>query len=115
MRVFVTCSVELRTRHFYVATLFVVRELVYLTRGLRRYDDSSEYSFVKNSKIIFVDDIFVVVSVFAICYHSHHSTLTFCYVKTTYIGWFAESITYYAQFRFIIGIGGGHYSVWVNQ
>lgn len=39
--VFVTCSVELRTRHFYVATLFVVRELVDLTRGLRRYDDSS--------------------------------------------------------------------------
>lgn len=58
---------ELRTRHFYVATLFVVRELVDLTGCLRRYDDSSQYSFVNDSKIIFVDDIFVVVSVFAIC------------------------------------------------
>lgn len=61
-----------RTRHFYVATLLIVRKLVDLTGSLQRYDSSSQYSFVNDSKIIFVDDIFVVVSVFAICLFISH-------------------------------------------
>lgn len=61
-----------RTRHFYVATLLIVRKLVDLTGSLQRYDSSSQYSFVNDNKIIFVDDIFVVVSVFAICLFISH-------------------------------------------
>lgn len=63
---------ELRSRHFYVATCSssVTRgELVDLTRGLQRYDDS--YPFVNDSNFFnhffFVDCLSVVVICLAIC------------------------------------------------